>query len=122
MPLAELCANAFKGVRERILMKNIAYVGALAALLGMDTDVIRALTQEKFAKKQALLASNDLAIDLGFNYIKDHFDYPLPIRLEKMDATSESILIDGNTAAALGCLYAGATGSGLGTRLRRRLR
>jgi 2-oxoglutarate ferredoxin oxidoreductase subunit alpha len=109
VPLAELCNGAFKGVRERILMKNIAYAGALAALLGMDTEIIRALTKEKFAKKPALLESNDRAIALGYNYAKDHFACPLPIRLEAMDATKDSILIDGNTAAGLGCVYAGAT-------------
>ena len=48
VPLAEMCNAAFKGVRERILMKNIAYAGALAALVGIDTDVIRALLKEKF--------------------------------------------------------------------------
>ncbi|HVT12198.1 MAG TPA: 2-oxoacid:acceptor oxidoreductase subunit alpha [Fimbriimonadaceae bacterium] len=109
VPFAELCAGAFKGVRERILMKNIAYSGALAALLGMDTEVIRALTKEKFSKKPALLDSNDRAIDLGFKYVKDNFDCPLPIRLERMDETKDCILIDGNTSSALGCLYAGAT-------------
>ena len=109
VPLASLCNDAFKGVRERILMKNIAYAGALAALLGIDTEVIRQLTQEKFAKKPALLASNDKAIALGYNYAKDHFQCPLPIRLERMDATKDCILIDGNTAAGLGCVYAGAT-------------
>jgi 2-oxoglutarate ferredoxin oxidoreductase subunit alpha len=109
VPLAELCNGAFKGVRERILMKNIAYAGALAALLGMDTEIIRALTKEKFAKKPALLESNDRAIALGYNYAKDHFACPLPIRLEAMDETRDSILIDGNTAAGLGCVFAGAT-------------
>jgi 2-oxoglutarate ferredoxin oxidoreductase subunit alpha len=109
VPLAEMCNAAFKGVRERILMKNIAYAGALAALLGIDTEVIRQLTQEKFAKKQALLDSNAKAIALGYNYAKDHFECPLPIRLERMDATKDAILIDGNTAAGLGCVYAGAT-------------
>ncbi|MGE0816577.1 MAG: 2-oxoacid:acceptor oxidoreductase subunit alpha [Vicinamibacterales bacterium] len=109
VPLAELCNASFKGVRERILMKNIAYAGALAALLGIDTEVVRALTHEKFAKKPALLASNDKAIALGYNYAKDHFECPLPIRLERMDATKDSILIDGNTAAGLGCVFAGAT-------------
>ena len=109
VPLADLCNAAFKGVRERILMKNIAYAGALAALLGIDTEVIRALTQEKFAKKPALLASNDTAIALGYNYAKDHVACPLPIRLERMDATKDAILIDGNTAAGLGCVFAGAT-------------
>ena len=109
VPLAELCNAAFKGVRERILMKNIAYAGALAALIGIDTEVVRALTQEKFSKKPALLASNDTAIALGYNYAKDHFTCPLPIRLERMDATKDKILIDGNTAAGLGCVFAGAT-------------
>jgi 2-oxoglutarate ferredoxin oxidoreductase subunit alpha len=109
VPFAELCSGAFKGVRERILMKNICYAGALAALLGMDTDVVRALTKEKFSKKPALLDSNDRAIDLGANYVKDNFECPLPIRLETMDETKDCILIDGNTSASLGCVYAGAT-------------
>jgi 2-oxoglutarate ferredoxin oxidoreductase subunit alpha len=109
IPLAEMCNAAFAGVRERILMKNIAYTGALAALLGMDTGIIRSLLEEKFSKKQALMDSNRKAIDLGYDYAKAHFDCPLPIRLAQMDATKDSILIDGNTAAALGCVYAGAT-------------
>ncbi len=109
IPLAELCNAAFAGVRERILMKNIAYAGALAALLGMDTEVIKGLTKEKYSRKAALLDSNARAIALGFDYAKAHFDCPLPIRLEPMDATRDSILIDGNTAAGLGALYAGAT-------------
>lgn len=109
VPLADLCNQAFKGVRERILMKNIAYAGALAALLGMDTEIIKALTKEKYSKKQALLDSNEKAIALGYDYAKAHFDCPLPIRLEAMDATKDNILIDGNTAAGLGALYAGAT-------------
>jgi 2-oxoglutarate/2-oxoacid ferredoxin oxidoreductase subunit alpha len=109
VPLADMCNSAFKGVRERILMKNIAYAGALAALLDMDTDIIRALLNEKYGAKQALMDSNKKAVDLGYNYAKDNFNCPLPIHLARMDATKDSILIDGNTAAALGCLYAGAT-------------
>jgi 2-oxoglutarate ferredoxin oxidoreductase subunit alpha len=109
VPLADLCNASFKGVRERILMKNIAYAGALAALIGIDTEVVRQLTQEKFSKKPALLASNDTAIALGYNYAKDHYPCPLPIRLEPMDETKDKILIDGNTASGLGCVFAGAT-------------
>ena len=109
IPLAEMCNAQFVGVRERILMKNIAYAGALAALIGMDTDVIRTLLTEKFSKKPALMESNQKAVALGYEYAKAHFECPLPIRLEAMDATKDAILIDGNTAAALGCLYAGAT-------------
>src|SRR6188472_3028762 len=51
VPLAGMCNGAFAGVRERILMKNIAYVGALAALLQIDTDIIRGLLKEKFGRK-----------------------------------------------------------------------
>jgi 2-oxoglutarate/2-oxoacid ferredoxin oxidoreductase subunit alpha len=109
IPLADMCNTAFKGVRERILMKNIAYAGALAALVDMDTDIIRTLLSETFSRKPALMDSNRKAIDLGYDYAKSHFACPLPIRLEPMDETADSILIDGNTAAGLGCLYAGAT-------------
>ena len=109
LPLAEMCNAQFDGVRERILMKNIAYAGALAALLDMDTGIIRALLKEKFSKKPALMDSNQKAVAIGYDYAKTHFDCPLPIRLEPMEQTKDSILIDGNTAAALGCLYAGAT-------------
>ena len=109
VPLAQMCNDTFKGVRERILMKNIAYAGALAALLDMDTEILTELTQEKFGKKPALLESNRTAISLGFDYVKENLPSPLPIRLEKLDLTKDSILIDGNTAASLGCVYAGAT-------------
>jgi 2-oxoglutarate ferredoxin oxidoreductase subunit alpha len=109
IPLAEMCNAAFAGVRERILMKNIAYAGALSALLQIDTSIIRALLTEKFSRKPALMESNQKAIALGADYAKANFPCPLPIRLEPMDKTKDAILIDGNTAAALGCLYAGAT-------------
>jgi 2-oxoglutarate/2-oxoacid ferredoxin oxidoreductase subunit alpha len=109
VPMAALCREHFKGDRERILMKNIVYVGALGALLELDLDVVRGLLEETFARKKALLESNFLALELGYDHAKAHLPCPLPIRLEAMDATRDAILIDGNTAAALGCIYAGAT-------------
>jgi 2-oxoglutarate ferredoxin oxidoreductase subunit alpha len=109
VPLAQMCNEAFKGVRERILMKNIAYAGALAALLEIDTNVLKQLLTEKFGRKPALMDSNQKAVSLGYDYAKANLPCPLPIKLEKMDATKDSILIDGNTAAGLGCVYAGAT-------------
>ncbi|MCB8932888.1 MAG: 2-oxoacid:acceptor oxidoreductase subunit alpha [Fimbriimonadaceae bacterium] len=109
IPFARLCNEAFGGVRERILMKNIAYAGALAALLNLDPEILSELAKEKFGRKPALLESNQRAIELGFNGAKERFACPLPIALEPMDETKDCILIDGNAAAALGCLYAGAT-------------
>src|SRR5205085_646051 len=55
------------------------------------------------------LDSNFRALHLGYDYARKHFACPLPIRLERMSATGDQVLLDGNTAAALGCLYAGAT-------------
>ena len=109
VPLARLCTENFKGARERILMKNIAYAGALAAFLDMDLEIIRDLLARTYAKKKALVESNSLAVKVGYEYAREHYECPLPIRLEPMNATADSILLDGNTAAALGCVYAGAT-------------
>jgi 2-oxoglutarate/2-oxoacid ferredoxin oxidoreductase subunit alpha len=112
VPLAKLCNETFKGVRTRILMKNICYAGALAALLELDLETIRALLAETYAKKPALVESNMQAIQLGYDYAKANFACPLPLRVEKMDRTAGHIMIDGNTAAGLGAVYAGATVAG----------
>jgi 2-oxoglutarate ferredoxin oxidoreductase subunit alpha len=109
VPFGKLCVDAFAGDRERTLMRNIAYTGALVALLDIDMDVIGEMIREQFAKKRALLESNFRALHLGYDYTKKHYDCPLPIRLQRMNATRDQVLLDGNTAAALGCLYAGAT-------------
>jgi len=109
IPFSKMCNEHFDGVRARILMKNIAYVGAIAALLDIDLDIITQLLEETFADKQKLIASNMEAIRLGYDYAQAHFPCPLPMHVEKMDATRGHIIIDGNTAAGLGCVYAGAT-------------
>jgi 2-oxoglutarate ferredoxin oxidoreductase subunit alpha len=109
VPFAQLCNENFEGSRARTLMKNIMYAGALAALINLDLEVIRALLAETFAKKPALVESNMKAIEIGYRYAKEKFDCPLPTRIERMNATVGHVMIDGNTAAALGCLYAGAT-------------
>jgi 2-oxoglutarate ferredoxin oxidoreductase subunit alpha len=109
VPLAQLCNDNFRDPRERILMKNIAYAGTLVAALQVDMQIVTALLEEKFAGKKKLSESNTRALRLGYDYARDHFDLPLPFRLEKMDANHDKILIDGNTAVALGCVYAGAT-------------
>jgi len=109
IPLGEMCNNTFSGDRERTLMKNIAYAGALAALLRIDMDVVEGMLKEKFGRKKHLMDSNFQAITLGYDYAQEHFSCPLPFHLATMDATSDHVLMDGNTAAALGCVYAGAT-------------
>jgi len=109
VPLARMCNEQFSDVRTRVLMKNMAYVGVLAALLDLDRAVIAKLVEETFARKPALLESNTKALELGFEYARANFDCPLPLRVKALNKTARHIMIDGNTAAALGCVYAGAT-------------
>ena len=109
IPFARLCVEKFAGSRERILMKNITYAGALGALIGLDMDIVRGLLEETFSRKKALLESNYVAVKMGYDYARAHLDCPLPIQLDKMEPDSPHILMDGNASIALGCIYAGAT-------------
>ncbi len=109
IPLSRMCNEHFDGVRARILMKNIAYVGAVVAFLEIDLDIITGLLEETFADKKQMIDSNVEAIRLGYDYAIENFVCPLSKKVAPMDATKGRIVIDGNTAAALGCIYAGAT-------------
>ena len=109
IPFGKLCVDNFQGDRNRTLLRNIVYAGALAALLEIDMDVVSQMLTEKFSKKKSLLDANFTAIRLGYDYARANYECPLPFHLARMNATSDSIIIDGNTAAALGALYAGAT-------------
>jgi len=109
VPLSKLCNENFSSARLRILMKNVAYVGVIAALMNIDLEIIRTLLQEAFASKPKVIDSNLKAIMLGFDYAKENFNCPLSVRAEVMGDNSGYILIDGNSATGLGCVYAGAT-------------
>jgi 2-oxoglutarate ferredoxin oxidoreductase subunit alpha len=109
VPLAKLCNENFNGVRTRILMKNICYAGVLAALLDLDVAKIRQLLAETYAKKPQLVDSNMKAIQLGHDYAKANLPCPLPLKVATLEKTRGHIMIDGNTAAGLGCVFAGAT-------------
>jgi 2-oxoglutarate ferredoxin oxidoreductase subunit alpha len=109
VPLSRMCNEHFDGARARILMKNIAYVGVLAALLELDLDIITELLGETFGDKRKLIDSNMQAIRLGYDYAMENFACPLPKKVAPLDRTRGHIVIDGNTAAGLGCMYAGAT-------------
>ena len=108
VPLARMTNSEFANARTRVLMKNMAYVGAVAALTGIDMDVIRSLVEDTFKAKPKLIEPNMKALMLGFDYIREHYE-ALPLRVEPMDETRDCILIEGNDAASLGCVYAGAT-------------
>ncbi len=113
LPLTEICNQAYTDARQRQLFKNIIYVGALSALLGVDPLVIAELIGEQYKGKEALLKPNLNALQLGRTYALEHLKCPLGIRVRPLkgeaNAVGEKIFIEGNAAAALGCIYGGAT-------------
>ena len=110
VPLARMANENFDGTRARVLMKNIAYVGVLAALLEIDLEIINELLGETFAKETASRRRQPQGHSSGLRLCDRKIS---PARCPKqslhMDETSGHIMIDGNTAAGLGCVYAGAT-------------
>lgn len=109
IPMMQLCMDNYEVPRQQQLFKNIVYIGALATLLDVEMEVIRGIIREMFAKKEKLIPANFKALDLGADYVKANFKYPLNIRLERRDKLKDQIFMDGNTAAALGAIYGGAT-------------
>jgi 2-oxoglutarate ferredoxin oxidoreductase subunit alpha len=107
VPLMEMCIREYQDPRQ--LFKNIIYVGALSALLNIEMEVLADLLAEQFQGKEKLIAPNIKAIEMGRQYIFDHYEYPLEIRLERRDLVGDSIMMDGNSACGLGAIYAGAT-------------
>lgn len=109
IPMTRLCLEEFGDLPNRQLFKNMVYVGALTALLDIDVDVIRQLINEQFAGKAKLIEPNMKAVELGLNYAQENFECPLSIKIAKSDRVGDRIMIEGNAAAALGCVYGGAT-------------
>jgi len=109
IPLMQLCNEAYTDARQRQLFKNIIYVGALAALLEIEFNVLEGLLADQFKGKEKLIPSNVKALKLGMEYVHANFKYPLEFRLERRDLLGDSIMIDGNSACGLGAVYAGAT-------------
>jgi len=109
IPLMEMCNANYSDARQRQLFKNIIYVGAISALLDIEFSVFESLLADQFKGKEKLIPANVKALELGINYIKEHFSYPLDIRVERRELLGDSILMDGNSACGLGAIYAGAT-------------
>jgi 2-oxoglutarate ferredoxin oxidoreductase subunit alpha len=109
MPLTEISNNTYADPRQRQLFKNIIYVGALSVLLDVEAEVFEELFAEQYRGKEMLLDSNVRALHLGRDYAREHLHAPLGIRVRRADQVGDRIFTDGNSAAALGCVYGGAT-------------
>ena len=109
IPMMRLSMDNYEVPRHQQLFKNIIYLGAVVALLDIDTKIVKTLIEEQFATKPKLVPPNFKALDIGYQYAKDHFECPLPFRVEKRDLIGDKILVDGNSATALGAIYGGST-------------
>lgn len=109
IPLTEITIKEYTDPRQRMLFKNIIYVGALAGLINIEMDVLKQLVSEQFKGKEKLITPNHHALELGSRYVKEHYNCPLPFRLERRDLLNNKILFEGNAATALGAIYGGAT-------------
>jgi 2-oxoglutarate ferredoxin oxidoreductase subunit alpha len=109
MPLTEICNATYSDPRQRQLFKNIIYVGALSALLDMDAAEIEKLFSEQYKGKEALLQSNVKALRLGREYALQKLSCPIGLTVKRANNVGNKIFVDGNSAAALGCVYGGAS-------------
>jgi 2-oxoglutarate ferredoxin oxidoreductase subunit alpha len=108
VPLTEICNQAYTDPRQRQLMKNIIYVGALSGLLNIDPTVLEALVGDQFGSKARLIEANIEALNLGRTYVDAHLG-PIGLQVRPADEVGNRIFVDGNTAAGLGAVYGGAT-------------
>src|SRR3954471_22069899 len=109
MPLTEITNATYTDSRERQLFKNIIYVGALAGLLGIEPEVIAELIGEQYKGKEKLLKPNLNAMQLGLNYARQNLKDAMGLKVKRAYNVGDKIFIEGNAAAALGCVYGGAT-------------
>src|SRR5579863_7508661 len=109
VPLTAICNREYSDPRQRQLFKNIIYLGALSALLDMDVDEIEKLIAEQYKGKEKLFDANKHALHLGRDWVMMNLEHPIGLRLKRANAVGDRIFIEGNSAAALGAVYGGAT-------------
>jgi 2-oxoglutarate/2-oxoacid ferredoxin oxidoreductase subunit alpha len=109
IPLMELSNSNYTDARQRQLFKNIIYIGALSALFDIEFSVLESLLAVQFKGKEKLIEPNIKALNLGVDFVKNNFEYPLNIRVSRRDLLGDKILMTGNSACGLGAIYGGAT-------------
>jgi 2-oxoglutarate ferredoxin oxidoreductase subunit alpha len=109
VPFDKITAAVCPEAKLRKLVKNMVYVGVVAQLLNMDLAVVETALRRQFAKKQKAADLNWAAVQAGYDYAKASLTKQDPFRVERMHANEGKIIIEGNAAAALGCMFAGVT-------------
>jgi 2-oxoglutarate/2-oxoacid ferredoxin oxidoreductase subunit alpha len=109
VPYDKLVAAVCPEAKLRKLVKNMVYVGVVASLLTIDMAEVEKAIRKQFAKKVKAANLNLAAAQAGFEYAKANLQKRGAFYIERMNATAGKIIIDGNSAAALGCMFAGCT-------------
>ena len=109
VPLTEITNQAYSDPRQRTLFKNIVGLGALSSLLDMDTAAIEQLLADQFKGRDKLIAANIQALHMGRDWVAANLQAPIGLTVRAGNAVGERIFIEGNSAAALGAVYGGAT-------------
>ncbi|MBK7015199.1 MAG: 2-oxoacid:acceptor oxidoreductase subunit alpha [Sulfuritalea sp.] len=109
IPLTEMCNREYTDARQRQLFKNIMYVGALTALLGIEFGVVEKLIADQYRGKDKLIGANVNALKLGFDHAIANLPCPIGLRVERSNGVGDKIFINGNDACGLGAVYGGAT-------------
>jgi 2-oxoglutarate ferredoxin oxidoreductase subunit alpha len=109
VPLTAICNREYSDPRQRQLFKNIMYLGALCALLDMDVAALEQLVREQFKSKEKLIDANLHALHLGRDWALQNLQCPIGLRVRHAKTVGDRIFVEGNSAAALGAVYGGAT-------------
>jgi 2-oxoglutarate/2-oxoacid ferredoxin oxidoreductase subunit alpha len=109
VPYDKLVGPVCPEAKLRKLVKNMIYVGVIARILEIDMAEIEKAIRKQFAKKVKAANLNLGAVQAGFDYAASTFTKSDPYFIQRMDKTKGKIIIDGNAAAALGCMFAGVT-------------
>src|SRR5438477_1210078 len=108
-PFDKLVAPVCPDAKLRRLVRNMIYDGILARLLGLDMSLMEKALNKQLGKKGKAVALNQGALKAGWDYAEAHFTKQDPFFIEAMNETAGKILIEGNAAAAIGCMLAGVT-------------
>ena len=109
VPFDKITAAVCPEAKLRKLVRNMVYVGVVAHLLEIDMNCVEAALKKQFAKKQKALDLNFGAVKAGAAYFQEKLTKQDPFFIERMDATTGKIIIDGNAACGLGAVFAGVT-------------
>ena len=110
VPMAEIAKDFAPDPRLRKLLTNMVYVGVATELLGLDHDAVERAVADQFSGKQKVVKLNLDVVDAGIKYAKENFDAAgCPFKVETRELTADKMLIEGNSAAALGALMGGCT-------------